>query len=126
MFVPACSRIEDNILIQAFVQKNYTVTGNTFCFGFIQGACRIGSGSRQSVCPATNGTISVVTGYTKIDSCIRGTGLGRIRIPVGRIESRGCISCNTSGTGSRSEKQPRDMHPDLLNPGSDWQFRKAF
>jgi len=67
------------------------VTGNTFCFGFIQGACRIGSGSRQSVCPTTNGTISVVTGYTPIDSCIRGTGLGRIRISVGMIEAQDVI-----------------------------------
>jgi hypothetical protein len=68
-------------------KKNYTVTGNTFCFGFILGACRIGSGSRQSVCPTTKGTISVVKGYTKTGSCIGGTGLGRIRIPVGRIKS---------------------------------------
>jgi hypothetical protein len=30
--------------------------------------------------------------------------LGRIRIPVGRIKSPWCISCNNSGTWSRSEK----------------------
>jgi hypothetical protein len=57
------------------------VTGNTFCFGFIQRSGRIGSGV-GSGCPATNGTISIVTGNTKTGSCIREMGFGRIRIPV--------------------------------------------
>jgi len=81
----------------------------------LKGACRTGSGSRQSVCPTTKGTISVGTGYTKTGSCIRGTGLGRRGIPVGRIEAQDISLVIIPEPGPGLKRRPWEIHPDLLN-----------
>ena len=50
----------------------------------LKGACRTGSGSRQSVCPPTKGTISVGTGYTKTKFLHPGNGIGKDTDPGGK------------------------------------------
>jgi hypothetical protein len=91
--------------VRHLCKKNYTVTGNTFCFGFKRGSGRIGSGSRQSGCPTTKGTISVITGNT--DRFLHpGNGIWKDTGPGWSERRLRYDSCNTSGTGPRSKNSP--------------------